>query len=71
EPGCRETVIDGWNGRVVQARSAQSLLAAMVATQAMNPSEVARNSRRLFDAKFRVDRVTAVYLEQYARPVEQ
>jgi N,N'-diacetylbacillosaminyl-diphospho-undecaprenol alpha-1,3-N-acetylgalactosaminyltransferase len=66
-PGCREVVIDGWNGRLVQARSVQSLLAAMVASQTMDTIEVTRNSRRLFDRKFHADRVTAVYLEQYGR----
>lgn len=70
-PGCRETVIDGWNGRLVQARSVPSLLAAIVATQVMDLVEVARNSRCLFDRYFHADRVTAIYLEQYSLPLEK
>ena len=69
-PGCRETVIDGWNGLLVQARSTHSLLAAMVSTQSMNSVDVACNSRRLFDRKYHAERVTTIYLEQYARTLE-
>lgn len=69
-PGCRETVIDGWNGLLVQPRSTHSLLAAMVSTQSMNSIDMGSNSRRLFDCRYHARRVTDIYLEQYAHKPE-
>lgn len=64
-PGCRDTVIEGWNGYLINAKSTSSLLAAMVASQKMDQDQAAINSQRLFDARFHARRITSVYLDQY------
>lgn len=65
-PGCRETVINGWNGQIISSRRPNHLLAAMVACRDMDFIEVARNSKHLFLQRFHVDRITEVYLHQYS-----
>lgn len=65
--GCRETVIDGWNGILVKPRSNQSLLAAFVKTQQIDKDTVRNNSRKLFARQFHADSVVKIYLDQYGK----
>lgn len=65
-PGCRETVIDGWNGLLVNVRSRDSILAALVASRGFDLEQVALNSRLLFDRRYHSDRVVETYMARYA-----
>lgn len=64
-PGCRETVIDGWNGKLFTPRSAHALLTALVMSRDIDSWTVAQNSQKLFRTRFNVDSVVSTYLEQY------
>lgn len=63
--GCRETVIDGWNGSLVTMQTPRHVLSAMIACREMDASRASENSRLLFERCFHADRITEVYLEQY------
>jgi N,N'-diacetylbacillosaminyl-diphospho-undecaprenol alpha-1,3-N-acetylgalactosaminyltransferase len=65
--GCRETVIDGWNGVLFKPRSSQALLTAFVAAQRLDIHSVYDNSRKLFENRFHADTVVKIYLDQYGR----
>ena len=67
-PGCRETVIDGWNGHLLRPRSVDALLAAFVATRHADPERIKTNSRHLFERKYHADRIVGAYLAQYDNP---
>lgn len=64
-PGCREAVIDNWNGRLVPARSANSLLGALVACRSIDVAAASSHSRLLFECRFHASRVTSKYLRHY------
>lgn len=66
-PGCRETVIDGWNGYMVQPRSTHELLAAMVNFRTADQSAMRANSRLLFERKYDARHITDVYLSLYKK----
>jgi glycosyltransferase involved in cell wall biosynthesis len=64
-PGCRETVIDGFNGYLVAPQDSIAL-ASKMAELAENPSRAAeygRNSRQLAEEKFDVHSVNKIMLE--------
>ncbi len=54
-PGCRETVIDGWNGFFCEPRNTESLVHAILKTNAQTLLECAGRSRQHCEAKFDVD----------------
>jgi glycosyltransferase involved in cell wall biosynthesis len=63
-PGCRETVIDGENGFLIQSRSAGALAEAMeklIDDPALR-AKMGVRSRALCERKFDVTQVTAVLL---------
>lgn len=69
EPGCRETVVEGRNGFLVESRDADSLSAAM-SRFIENPhiiSCMGRESRRIVEERYDVHRVNAVMLEAIER----
>lgn len=70
-PGCRETVIDGWNGHMLSPRSADALLAAFVAARDADVKRIEANSRHLFERKYHADRIVGAYLAQYDNPYVQ
>lgn len=64
-PGCRETVLDGINGYLVEHKSTRSLVAAMKKI-IMNPNTIpmmGRNSRVIAAEKFNVTKVNKAILE--------
>jgi len=64
-PGCRETVIDGWNGYFCEPRSAESLAAQLEkATPAFCAVSFER-SRKLCEDKFDARRLVQVTLDRY------
>lgn len=65
-PGCRETVMDGWNGKLVSPHSIDWLLSAFIAVRDMNPEVIAARSKLLFQNKFHAERIIEVYMAQYA-----
>lgn len=64
-PGCRETVIDGYNGYLVPVKAVEELAAAMEGF-IVNPeliTEMGKASRQLVEEKFDVDAVNQSMLE--------
>ncbi|WP_186474877.1 glycosyltransferase family 4 protein [Psychrobacter sp. KCTC 72983] len=64
-PGCRETVIDGYNGYLVPVKAVEELAAAMERF-IVNPAliiEMGKASRQLVEEKFDVDAVNQSMLE--------
>lgn len=64
-PGCRETVIDGYNGYLVPVKAVEELAAAMEYF-IVNPAliiEMGKASRQLVEEKFDVDAVNQFMLE--------
>ena len=64
-PGCRETVIDGYNGYLVPVKAVEELAAAMECF-IVNPEliiEMGKASRQLVEKKFDVDAVNKAMLE--------
>ena len=64
-PGCRETVIDGYNGYLVPVKAVEELAAAMERF-IVNPEliiEMGKASRQLVEEKFDVDAVNQSMLE--------
>lgn len=64
-PGCRETVIDGYNGHLVPVKAVEELAAAMERF-IVNPAliiEMGKASRQLVEEKFDVDAVNQSMLE--------
>lgn len=64
-PGCRETVIDGYNGSLVPVKAVEELAAAMERF-IVNPAliiEMGKASRQLVEEKFDVDAVNQSMLE--------
>lgn len=73
-PGCRETVVDGDNGRLVPVKSVDGLVEAMLGF-IDNPQLAARmgeRSRQIAEAKYDVHKVNAVMLREmgFAPPHE-
>ena len=65
-PGCRETVIEGENGFLVQPRTVDPLIAAMERF-VDNPDLIAlmgRRSRDIAESKFDVDKINAQMLQE-------
>lgn len=63
-PGCRETVVQGWNGFLVPMRDAEALAAAMMEF-VKNPelaAQLGRRSRMLAEGNYQVNAVNAVLL---------
>lgn len=65
-PGCRETVVNGANGYLVQVKSAESLAAAMV--HFLNEPDLARRmglrGRKLAEEKYDVNKVNAIMMRE-------
>jgi|GEM_PF-2491811 len=66
-PGCRDTVIHGWNGFLARPGSSQDLLAGLVALREKPAKDLESNSRRLFRCRFHANLVTEIYLRHYER----
>ena len=64
-PGCRETVVDGWNGRLVPVRDADALAEAMLdlVARAEDLPTMAGHSHQLAVERFDVASVNATILE--------
>lgn len=69
-PGCRETVVDGRNGFLTEPRSAKELVHALLRLEESDIPTFGRRSRRLFDEKFRVDKIIQAYHTCYASVLE-
>ena len=65
-PGCREIVLDGWNGYLFPARSVERLANAIRKIYRMAEPELAlfgKNSRTLVEKNFDVDSINRAYLD--------
>ncbi len=65
-PGCRETVIDGYNGYLCQVKNAFDLAAKMTKMIALSPEDLTKfeiNSRDYAEAKFDQNIVVAKYAQ--------
>ena len=65
-PGCREIVLDGWNGYLFPARSVERLANAIRKIYRMSEPELTRfgkNSRTLVEKNFDVDSINRAYLD--------
>jgi len=64
-PGCRETVVDGWNGRMVPARDPGALADAMLDLIARADAlpEMGQRSRGMAEERFDVRKVNRTILE--------
>lgn len=51
-PGCRETVFDNWNGVLIQPRSTNSLVSALLSHENTNFEQYKGRSKSIFDAKY-------------------
>ena len=67
-PGCRETVIDGWNGYMVKPRSTHDLLSALVDFRTADHLAMKANSRLLFERKYHARHIVEVYMNLYKNP---
>jgi glycosyltransferase involved in cell wall biosynthesis len=65
-PGCRETTVDGGNGRLVPVRNANALAGAMIelANDPEKRQHMAAVSRRMAEEKYDVGKVNAGLLDQ-------
>lgn len=65
-PGCRETTVDGENGRLVQIQNAEALAGAMIALAKDRDrrSDMAEKSRRIAEEKYDVRKVNEELLDQ-------
>ncbi|KWV91367.1 hypothetical protein AUC45_08840 [Erythrobacter sp. YT30] len=68
-PGCRDTVIDGWNGYVVKPRSGHDLLSAFTRFREADGEGMGDNSALMFEKKYHAEKVVSDYLELYESPV--
>jgi len=64
-PGCRETVVDGWNGYLCEPRSADSLADALLKVDRAMTERVVPLSRRYCEEKFDVSRLNQLTLSLY------
>jgi glycosyltransferase involved in cell wall biosynthesis len=64
-PGCRETVVEGCNGRLVPPRDAQALAAAIIALfdDPLRAEAMGRESRLIAEDKYEVGKVTNAMLD--------
>ena len=65
--GCRDTVIDGYNGFMVQPKDAAALAKAIkkLADDPMLRKELGKNARQYAVQKFSIDDVVKVHLNAY------
>ena len=65
--GCRDTVIDGYNGLMVQPKDAEALANAIkrLANDPMLRKELGKNARQYAVQKFSIDDVVKVHLNAY------
>lgn len=65
-PGCRETIVDGWNGYLVEVKSVGALVAAMrrLIDQPDQAEIMGQRSRELAESKYDVHRVNAEMLRE-------
>lgn len=66
-PGCRDTVIQGWNGYLARPGSVPDLLAGLVSLREKPAQNLAENSHHLFLNRFHARLVTDIYLSYYGR----
>lgn len=64
-PGCRETVIDGWNGRTCPPKDAHGLAGVILNTDRRMLAECKGRSRELCEKKFDVENLIRVTFENY------
>jgi glycosyltransferase involved in cell wall biosynthesis len=65
-PGCKETVIDRWNGFLIPPKNSKALAEAMEKFLNLSPQQRERfsqNSRKLAAKKFAIDKVINKYIE--------
>lgn len=70
-PGCRETVIDSWNGFLCEPRSAESLFEALLKVDSEMVKRVVPLSRRYCEEKFDVERLNALTFSLYGMKAGQ
>lgn len=65
--GCRDTVIDGYNGFMVQPKDAEALANAIkrLANDPMLRKELGKNARQYAVQKFSIDDVVKVHMNAY------
>jgi len=65
-PGCKETVIDGWNGFLIPPKNSKALAEAMekfLNLSSQQRERMGQNSRKLAAEKFAIDKVINKYIE--------
>ena len=73
-PGCRDVVLDGWNGILVPPRDVQALTRALTSLLEAEPEvlrEMGENSRKHVDEHFTLELVTEAYANIYRRLLER
>lgn len=64
-PGCRETVVDGWNGYLCQPRDAMSLAVQLEKTTSAFCTTAVGRARKLCEDRFDARHLVQVTLERY------
>ena len=68
-PGCRDVVLDGWNGRLVPSRNSRALADAMIEllSEQTKRTEMGQRSYQYVKGKFDLSSVADAYAEIYVR----
>ena len=68
-PGCRDVVLDGWNGRLVPSRNSRALADAMIEllSDQTKRTEMGQRSYQYVKGKFDLSSVADAYAEIYVR----
>lgn len=69
-PGCRETVVDGRNGFLIEPRSTTDLVQALLRLKDSDISAFGQTSRDLFEENFHVTKVIQAYRNCYTTVLE-
>lgn len=64
-PGCRETLIDGWNGTLIEPRNINSLIAALMKLESIDFNFFNGRSKLLFDKKYDSSHIVKQTFEEY------
>lgn len=64
-PGCRETVVHGWNGYMVPPRSTDELFSALVQFRTADHQAMEANSKDLFERKYHARHIVDLYINLY------
>lgn len=64
-PGCRETVIDNWNGRLVEVGNYKDLVSKILEIESKSVPDVKQKAQNLFYAKYDSSHVVEISLHAY------